>query len=344
MRRMPNTMRVGGAAALPAYVAERGGSAQRVLHEAGLVAADLREPQAWLDIDRLGVLHEAAAHELGDPNFGLHFGQATPLHAYGLLSHVVLHAPTVRIALNNLVRFANHLAGVWAASLVHDARHVRMGFTYVTDRPDAYRQYVESIGAVLCVMMKTLAGTTWTPREVCFQHSIGQAKRRPSVILEAPVRFERPANEIVFAASTLDTVVVGADRTLLPMFEERANELTGAALVTPEIGASGDRLVAAVQEEVVRCLCDGPPQLARIARTLAMSSRTLQRELQRRGVRFKTLVNETRHRLSLVYLERPELSVTEIAFLLGYAELSAFDRAFRRAAGVSPRAWRSASR
>jgi AraC-like DNA-binding protein len=179
---------------------------------------------------------------------------------------------------------------------------------------------------------------------VCFQHSIGQANRRPSVILEAPVRFERPANEIVFAASTLDTVVVGADRTLLPMFEERANELTGAALVTPEIGASGDRLVAAVQEEVVRCLCDGPPQLARIARTLAMSSRTLQRELQRRGVRFKTLVNETRHRLSLVYLERPELSVTEIAFLLGYAELSAFDRAFRRAAGVSPRAWRSASR
>ena len=139
----------------------------------------------------------------------------------------------------------------------------------------------------------------------------------------------------------VDRAVVGADRTLLPTLEKQANELVCEQGVVPATQPIGDRLVLDLQEEIVRGLCDGPPQLHRIARTFAMSARTLQRELQRRGVRFKTLVNETRHRLALAYLDQAELSVTEVAFLVGYADLSAFDRAFRRFEGVSPSRWRS---
>jgi AraC-like DNA-binding protein len=344
MRRSSNAMRVGGTALLPAHLAQRGGSVPRLLHEAGFVAAELSEPQGWLEMDRLGRLYEAASRELADPNFGLRFGLEVPLHAYGLLSYVVLNAPTVRVALDNLLRFADHLAGAWDASLENAGEQVRIRFAYPTERPDDYRHYVESNGAVLCVMMKALAGSTWTPSEVCFQHGIGEAGRDPDALLEAPVRFDRPANEITFAAPTLDGVVVGADRTLLPTLEKQVNELVGGKGVARPTQPTHDRLVLDLQEEIVRSLCDGPPQLRRIARTFAMSARTLQRELQRRGVRFKTLVNETRHRLALAYLDQAELSVTEVAFLVGYADLSTFDRAFRRMEGVSPSVWRSLHR
>jgi AraC-like DNA-binding protein len=344
MRRSSSTMRVGGTALLPAHLAERGGAVPGLLHESGFVAAELSEPQGWLEMDRLGRLYEAAARELADPNFGLRFGLEIPLHAYGLLSYVVLNAPTVRVALENLLRFADHLAGAWDASLVHAGEQVRIRFAYPTERPDEYRHYVESNGAVLCVMMKALAGSTWTPSEVCFQHGSGEAGRDPGALLEAPVRFDRPANEIAFAASILDGAVIGADRTLLPTLEKQANELVCGTGVAAAAQPVGDRLVLDLQEEIVRGLCDGPPQLHRIARTFAMSTRTLQRELQRRGMRFKTLVNETRHRLALAYLDQPELSVTEVAFLVGYADLSAFDRAFRRVEGVSPSGWRSLQR
>ena len=324
---------------MPAYLAPKGDALPRALHESGVVAAELREPQAWIDMDRVGRLYEAAARELADSNFGLRFGGEIPLHAYGLLSYVVLNAPTVRVALENLLRFAQHLAGAWDAAIVHEGEQVRIRFAYPTERPADYRHYVESNGAVLCVMMKALAGVTWTPSEVCFQHGVGEAERDPSSLLEAPVRFDRPANEIAFASGVLEGAVTGADRTLLPMLEAQANEVVSEP--TPATLPVGDRLILDLQGEIVRGLCDGPPQLVRIARTFAMSTRTLQRELQRRGVRFKTLVNETRHRLALAYLDQPELSVTEVAFLVGYADLSAFDRAFRRAAGMSPRQWRS---
>lgn len=337
-------MRVGGTALLPAYLARKGAALPRVLHEAGVVAAELREPQAWIGMDRVGRLYEAAARELADSNFGLRFGAEIPLHAYGLLSYVVLNAPTVRVALDNLLRFARHLAGAWDASLVHEGEQVRMRFAYPTERPDDCRHYVESNGAVLCVMMKALAGAAWTPSEVCFQHGVGDARRDPSSLLEAPVRFDRSANEIAFASRILEEAVVGADRTLLPMLEAQASEVVSEATPAPATLPVGDRLILDLQGEIVRGLCDGPPELVRIARTFAMSTRTLQRELQRRGVRFKTLVNETRHRLALVYLDQPELSVTEVAFLVGYSDLSAFDRAFRRVAGMSPRQWRSRRR
>lgn len=340
MRRSSRAMRVGGTVLLPAYLSQKGGAVPRVLLEAGVVAAELREPLAWIEMDRVGRLYESAAQELADPNFGLRFGGEMPLHAYGLLSYVVLNAPTVQVALDNLLRFARHLAGAWDASLVHEGARMRIRFAYPTDRPDEYRHYVESNGAVLCVMMKALAGATWTPSEVCFQHGIGDAGRDPGAFLGAPISFGRPANEISFESRVLERVVVGAHRTLLPMLETQANELLSEPGLEPEARPIGDRLVLDVQGEIVRSLCDGPPQLGRIARTLAMSTRTMQRELQKRGVRFKTLVNETRHRLALAYLEQPELSVTEVAFLVGYADLSAFDRAFRRVAGMSPRQWR----
>lgn len=341
MRRSSNAMRVGGTALLPPYLIREGGVPQRVLEEAGLVAAELQEPQGWLDMDRMGRLYEAAGRELADPDFGLRFGHEMPLHAYGLLSYVVLNAPTVQVALDNLFRFSNHLAGAWDAALVRSGDQARIRFAYATGQPDDYRQYVESIAAVLCVMMKALAGAAWTPVEVWFQHGIGDAGREPSALLEAQVHFDRPANEIAFEAAILERVVAGADRTILPMLEKQVDELICGPLAASAAQRLGDRLTLDLQDEIARCLCDGPPQLGRIARTFAMSSRTLQRELQRRGVRFKQLVNETRHRLALAYLDRPELSVTEVAFLVGYADLSAFDRAFRRVAGVSPSRWRA---
>ena len=101
-----------------------------------------------------------------------------------------------------------------------------------------------------------------------------------------------------------------------------------------------DRLVSEVRNELARVLCDGKPDIRSVARRVAMSPRTLQRRLQQCGVRFKTLVNQTRVELAKEYLVRNGPTVTEIALLLGYGELSAFDRAFRRETGTSPTRWR----
>ncbi|MEM6326415.1 MAG: helix-turn-helix domain-containing protein [Bacteroidota bacterium] len=73
-----------------------------------------------------------------------------------------------------------------------------------------------------------------------------------------------------------------------------------------------------------------------VARRLAVSPRTLQRQLQREGTSFKTVVGSTREALARQYLHRPELTFAEIAFLLGFQEPTSFFRAFQRWTGVTP--------
>jgi AraC-like DNA-binding protein len=86
---------------------------------------------------------------------------------------------------------------------------------------------------------------------------------------------------------------------------------------------------------------DGDPTLTQVARKIALSPRTLQRRLKDYGTDFKRLVDDTRRRFSLNYLKNPEHTFTEIAYLLGYSEASAFNRAFKRWTGATPSDYRS---
>ena len=80
-----------------------------------------------------------------------------------------------------------------------------------------------------------------------------------------------------------------------------------------------------------------------VARSLYMSSRKLQRQLKKAGTTFNTLLNEVRQDLAKKYLREEDTSMTEIAFLLGFSESSAFSRAFKRWTGVSPTTYRKAA-
>ena len=327
-------IRVGGTTALPAYVVSRGGSTSLLLHDAGLVAAEVSEPDRWLPLERIAALYESAASNLDDPHFGLAFGATVPLHSYGLLSYVVLNASDVATALNNLARYSGTLSvsGISAKICVEDS-WARLIFTLDGGDPDRSRQYFESIAVVLCDMMKALAGDGWRPYEVCFEHTPADSEREVARRLQSSVRFGAPHHSIAFDAAYLNRAVAGADRDLLPIVEKHINDVVGRA--------EPDPLVTRVRRELARTMCDSNSSLESIARHLAMSPRTLQRRMMERGLRFKTVLNETRAELAKEYLEQPAMTVSEIAFLLGYAELSAFDRAFRRETGASPTQWRS---
>ena len=77
-----------------------------------------------------------------------------------------------------------------------------------------------------------------------------------------------------------------------------------------------------------------------MAADFGMSQRTLQRKLSDIGLSYQQLLDETRHELARRYLDDQGKSVTEITFLLGFSEQSAFTRAFKRWSGMSPSAYR----
>jgi AraC-like DNA-binding protein len=83
-------------------------------------------------------------------------------------------------------------------------------------------------------------------------------------------------------------------------------------------------------------LREGEPGISSVAEALATSERSLQRRLQAEGSSFRDVVDEARHKLALPYLGDPNLSLTDVAYLLGYSEGAAFTRAFKRWTGLAP--------
>jgi AraC-like DNA-binding protein len=146
------------------------------------------------------------------------------------------------------------------------------------------------------------------------------------------VRFDAPVSvAIELDAADLEHPVPQADRRLLPIVQRHLEERLASARDDEE-----DWLTS-VRERIALEVCDGPPSIETVAARLALGVRTLQRRLGERGIVFKRMVDDVRRDLALRYLADGKSDLTEIAFLVGYSELSAFDRAFRRWTGSTPK-------
>jgi AraC-like DNA-binding protein len=101
-----------------------------------------------------------------------------------------------------------------------------------------------------------------------------------------------------------------------------------------------DSLRSRVERLVVKALPQEPPSAAQMAASLGVGERTLARRLAAEGATYRRVIDEVRHDIARRYIEESELTFGQIAYLLGYAEQSAFTSAFRRWTGLSPRRFR----
>ena len=330
---MTHTMRAGGAAGVLAAVVARGGTPARVLAAAGLAAEDLADLERMIDVARIAALFEAAARESRDDCFGLHLGEHYDFAAMGALTYAVLNAPTVETALRNFERYGRTHVTARGVVLERDGSEARLAYDIgIVDR-SLCRQHAEGAAVVGLTLLRRLVRPDWRPRRVLFGHARPRDTSEHARLLGAPLQFGEPIMAaLAFPAADLDRPVPGADRRLLPIVERHLDELLSS-------GAAPDDWLDGVRGAIAESVCDGAPAIEAIANKLALSVRTLQRRLGADGVVFKTLVDEIRRDLALRYVASGKSDLTEIAFLVGYSELSAFDRAFRRWTGSTPRAF-----
>lgn len=150
---------------------------------------------------------------------------------------------------------------------------------------------------------------------------------------QAALRFGAAADRLCFGADEWDAPMDHADAVLARLLEQHASMLSARL----QGGSAG--FVDAVRQALAGALPEDA-QAASVARSLNVSVRTLQRRLLATGTTFRDVSDGFRRSLAEAYLADPRVSMTEVAFLLGFSDQTSFTRAFRRWTGAPPGVWR----
>ena len=313
------------------YLAARGLDSLAIVGEAAPPAG--QEPS--YPAERWRQLLAQAADHLHDPALGLHLGATiTPAHL-GPLGYVLLASSSAGAALQRYMRYQR---------LVHDVspvRHYLDGDALVLEWNDDSRAigpHANQCGlAALVQFARDITGSGTTPLAVHFVEAAPADLEPYRDFFGCPVYFDQPATCIRFAASLLQQPLRQPDAALAALLQGQVDAMLAAL-------PQQDDLLNDIRRQISRRLLQGEPALELIAADLHLSGRTLRRRLQQQGWHFRQLLEDTRRHLAEDYLRDPRLTLPDVALLLGYSEQSAFNRAFRRWSGVTPRAWRVAAK
>ncbi|HSA83038.1 MAG TPA: AraC family transcriptional regulator ligand-binding domain-containing protein [Geminicoccaceae bacterium] len=304
-----------------------------LLSAVGLRREQLSEPDAHIPFNAHVGLFENAATALREPCFGFRLGSAVELTEAGLLAYVTLNSPDLGTALRNLCRYLPLLTDGSVCELRRDGAEVRLLFSLVDPEVEmASRQLPEFAAALMVRICEAITGHRARPIRIELRHD--PACPMLARHLGLPVMVYQPRFALVLDATALPIPVVNADARLLELLRRYADELLARR-------ADKDDLVARAERWVLGNLHTGQVGATHLARGLGMSDRTLARHLAKRGLTPAGLVEELRQQLAGRYLAERAFPLGRITYLLGYSDLSAFTRAFRRWTGRTPSEWRS---
>lgn len=283
-------------------------------------------------------LLQQAADQLGDPGFGMQVGRRMRLSTFAGYGLVLCTCATLRAAAEQTRRFEGLAHDLGRSEIVEidGVAHYRWHSPWL-DLPGG-RHLAESVMLGIQTFVQWLAGSELPVLGLDFVHA-APPRVPPEVYrqgLSVPVRFGAPLTEARFPAALLDAPLANADTSQFEQLARSAEQRLAARLRE----AQESPLVSQVREQIRAQLMQDRARLPEIAEALGHSPRNLQRRLSESGFSFSALLDETRRELAREYLLDKTLSLTEIAFLLGFGEQSSFNHAFRAWYATTPAAWR----
>jgi AraC-like DNA-binding protein len=308
----------------------RGVSRDELLKGVPIRPGALSDPDARVPLLHYGQIVARALRATGDAGLGYDFGLRTGVTTHGVFGLGLMSQPTLRHAVQFAQKYLVPLRspGFTARFFIESGYgviDVREAVQYGPLRQYAFDMLLVSLASGFRRLLNSADIEIWFE---CAQpdYYARYADRLP------PVRFSMGANQLRFAAASLDQRMETANESTARQIEaqcEREMKL---------LGLGGDIL-----GRVRLLLAEGGkyPGLEALSSQLFMSSRTLKRRLREHGFSFQQLLDEARRRDSIRLLEETNLSVEEIASRVGYTAHGNFIRAFRRWTGKTPAAYRS---
>lgn len=307
-----------------------------MLTKVGLTREETQDPAVRLEVRTQIKLLELAAEELQDEWLGFHLARSFDLRKIGLVYYVIASSDQLADALGNAERYSQiNNEGVRLRFSMRDET-AAIALDYVNVDRHADRHQIEFWLVTLVRICRQVTNGRLAPSRLKTKHFRNGTPAEFKAFFGVDVEFGANADEICFPRSIALLSVVGRDDHLNKLLRRYAEE----ALARMPRKRTTAR--SKVEDILPKLLPHGRAMGSEVARQLGMSSRTLSRKLAGEGNSFAEILDQLRAALAKRYLQDETLPVSEIAWLLGYREVSSLTHAFKRWTGMTPRRFRSA--
>lgn len=320
------------------FAAQQGIDIETLCTTIGLDLALLKMPDQRIPRSLHYAVWREVVRQTGNENLGLHLGEVFSLGNYGIAGYILLNCQTLEEVFE---KFCRYTCLFCQGVLTHISVSSGMAFFDCDCIPEANpndcliddsRHDTESTFASSLTAIKTLTGKSLKPSTVWFRHRPPADLSEYDRIFQTDLKFSMPTNRLIFDAACLRWSVLSSNASLLTLFEQQADAMVSAL--------KDCSFTQQVVQAIIQNLQGELPSIDTIAAEFALSTRQLQRKLQTEGTSFQKLLDHTRQELALRHLQDPTIPIHDIAFLLGFSGSSAFNHAFKRWTGKTPRSYR----
>ncbi len=308
-----------------------------LLSRAGLTVEQIDDPGLRLPVQSQIKLLELAAEALPDDFLGFHLAQHYDLREIGLFYYVLASSENLADALHRAERYSG-IVNEGFSLQARTGRETAIGLSYVDIDRRSDRHQIEFWLISLVRLCRQLTDRRLVPSRVRVMHRRKRVSAEFRPYLGCDIEFGASVDEVVFPAAVKLMPIVSADPYLNKLLLKYCDE---ALAHRP---AKGGTLRSTVENAIAPLLPHGKANAREAARQLGMSHRTLARRLAGQQLTFSGIQTELKADLARRYLRDGDLPISQIAWLLGYREVSAFTHAFKRWTGTTPRQSRAQAR
>jgi AraC-like DNA-binding protein len=294
-------------------------------------------PEITAPLSTIQFFLDSAAAKAPCASMGVELAAMIPRGTYAWLEFIARVSISLEAGMVSVCRYYRLLNK--GADLVPVRRPEATGVeARVAWRSDGWGRHLNEYTVALFHRICRELDTDWRTTRVWFAHPEPEpaAVRALASWFGLEPQFSQPASGFEGPRSIASRPLQSADPELQRLLESQADD--ELARQHPLAG-----LASRVRDEISRRLANGTSDVEAVAQALGLTGRTLQRRLREEGSTFRDVLETARGQHAQRYLRQRALSLSQIATLLGYSDLRAFDRAFRRWAGVSPTEWRESS-
>jgi AraC-like DNA-binding protein len=326
---METTVRARTMQGFSELVAELGGDPIAILARAGLDADVMSRSNEWVSFRSVVIAYETAATATSCGDFGIRLAGNRGLSFLGPMVLIFKYSKSLELGLSSCAEYVRaHNTGY--VPVLDVGRDTASWQIRMDERLRAHAdQWMEESLLTAINLTRVFLGATYLPQSVCFRHDRIEGNDYESVFGSA-LEFRAPFDGIILNRSDLKSPNPTDDQDVYRFLME---------YLDARVLGAGEDFPAAVRSLLVKLIPTGKFSVNVLADQFGMHRRTFQRRLSDSGQSYAELLDECRATMARKYLLRSNLPMSNLAHMLGYADQSAFNHAFRRWYNMTPRQW-----